>query len=302
MRKPDHSTNKTGIRKKGGSTWMCENCMEPHTPNKKSPKKDVSVKKTLENNDTLKEITLLKLILAEKDEKYALLYENKKLLDEKIHNLQNEIKMLKKSKQHQEKIIKTSISIPSADTIPSPTMASTQESSTTLTSEMHPIINNEVKHDNKKVESSDNKPTEDETEFRLVKKKKRTKNKLYFGEAECSESTNSESSFFQGREKTEKMAWLFISRIKDNATNELISDYIRRKTNNVQNIIVSEIVISNPRQDNKCFKVGVSYEHKNQLYDQKFWPVGVAFRRYTFENNKKSTSGNFLGLSRPQKG
>lgn len=37
---------------------------------------------------------------------------------------------------------------------------------------------------------------------------------------------------------------------------------------------------------NKCFKVGASFHLKEQLHDNKFWPEGVAHKRFDFDRQR----------------
>lgn len=108
----------------------------------------------------------------------------------------------------------------------------------------------------------------------------------------CAQSI-SDSDGFAGRETSSKKAWLFVSRVKDDVTEETVKTYIINKTNlNQDDVIVKQIETTYNRKDSKCFQVGVKFEMKDVLYKGEFWPQGVAFRRFKFNFNKQNDSSN----------
>lgn len=102
---------------------------------------------------------------------------------------------------------------------------------------------------------------------------------------------------FAGCDEANKMVWLFISRIKDTATEETIANHIKKMTSlKDEKILVKQIKTSYERTDRKCFQIGVDTSVKDQVYKPCFWPKGVAFRRYTFRKSPNyQQPGDFLG-------
>lgn len=133
-------------------------------------------------------------------------------------------------------------------------------------------------------------------EFVPVQSRKRNKfvkKPTVVGTAEVTPSANA----FIGRELNDKKAWLFISRVKDGVNEKIVKDYIMRKTKlDDKDVSVKTIETSYEKKDSQCFQVGVKFELKDQLYEEDFWPRGVAFRRYRFRFDKQGSDTNsFLG-------
>lgn len=141
--------------------------------------------------------------------------------------------------------------------------------------------------------------------FTTVKSKKKNKKKrnMTLSVGSCNDNSTStdnidEVSSFCGRGITDKKVWLFISLVNDSANEEIIKNYIKKKTSlDCKNIIVTQIQTLYDRVNSKCFKIGVSFEEKEKIYSPNFWPTGVAFRRFKFINNTNNSPGNFLGLN-----
>lgn len=131
-----------------------------------------------------------------------------------------------------------------------------------------------------------NSPQENEAYFQKVGyKKKNKKQKVHIGEAEISKEE--ETHGFVGRAKTEKKIWLFISRVKDHVTEEIVKNYLGKKTSNNSDIYVKEIDTYKKSKDNRCFKVGLNFNLKELAYTSSFWPKGVAVCRYDFKKEEK---------------
>lgn len=120
-------------------------------------------------------------------------------------------------------------------------------------------------------------------------KSKKRRRSVTLGKAEV--SAEQQNTAFAGRSNPEKKAWLFISRVKDLANEDIIRNYISEKLGS-SNVIVKEIEMMYPRKDSKCFQIGVDFEYKDNVYNAEFWPTGVAFRRYKFYFS--NSNGNFL--------
>lgn len=130
-------------------------------------------------------------------------------------------------------------------------------------------------------------------EFIPVKPRKRNrlgKKPINMGTAEITSSENA----FAGRETSNKKAWLFISRVKDSANEEIVRNYILKKTKvDDKDVSVKAVETTYKKEDNKCFLIGIKFELKDALYDKDFWPKGVAFRRFRFRFDKQEKD-NFL--------
>lgn len=92
---------------------------------------------------------------------------------------------------------------------------------------------------------------------------------------------------FSGRDNPKKRAWFFISRVNDEVNEDIVANYIARKTQvSKDDVVVSQIEVNYEKKDNKCFKVGVDFEHKDLMYSNEFWPKGVLYRRFRFVYDK----------------
>lgn len=120
----------------------------------------------------------------------------------------------------------------------------------------------------------------------VISKRKKTKEPKVCGEAEISED---DGSGFVGRELPEKKIWLFVARVKDQVTEEMVGKYIQKKTKaeDTSNIYVKEIDTFNKIKDNRCFKVGLSYNLLETAYTNTFWPRGVVVYRFNFKKEER---------------
>lgn len=119
--------------------------------------------------------------------------------------------------------------------------------------------------------------------FNLVRSRRQRKQAVSLGTAE----TASDGDAFEGRDVKPRKAWLFISRVKDNTSEDVVRSYIKKKTGvDDGDISVKSIETNYERKDSKCFQVGIRFELKDKLYSSDFWPSGVAFRRFRFDFNR----------------
>lgn len=111
---------------------------------------------------------------------------------------------------------------------------------------------------------------------------RRRQKDLCIGTADIQDAEND----FIGKEINKKV-WLFISRVKDHVTGEKIKTYIMDKANleDDRDVVVERIKTKydDIRKDCQCFKVGIRFDLKEQVYTQNFWPKKVAFRRFDFQ-------------------
>nr|XP_023019147.1 uncharacterized protein LOC111507981 [Leptinotarsa decemlineata] len=125
--------------------------------------------------------------------------------------------------------------------------------------------------------------TNNEHESKTVRHMK--KRRLQIGQAQISEED--ENNGFAGRELQEKKIWLFISRVKDHVTEEMIVSYLKNKTNGDSQIYIKEIKAHRKAKDNRCFKIGLNFNMKEDAYNNNFWPRGVAVCRFDFRKEEK---------------
>lgn len=85
---------------------------------------------------------------------------------------------------------------------------------------------------------------------------------------------------------TEKRAWLFLSRIKRDITEDNIRNYMAAELKKPADSFIVKEIPTKPQQ-NKCFMVGAAYQHKDEMYKPAFWPSGVGFKRFDFRLYKK---------------
>lgn len=111
--------------------------------------------------------------------------------------------------------------------------------------------------------------------------------KIQIGNAENKGGENCE---FEGnKQKKTKKLWLFISRVKSTVTEEVIKKYISKKAKtDINNVYVKLLktywMIEN---DNNCFMVGLQFTLHDLIYDNNFWPSGVAYERFDFKRGRR---------------
>lgn len=128
--------------------------------------------------------------------------------------------------------------------------------------------------------------TEDTKTEKFVQHKYKRNKKYNIGDAEVDKENELEC--FVGRAR-EKRIWLFLSNVKDHVTEEMVVKYLESKTRE-DSIFVKEIHTFRKRKDNKCFKVGISYDRKDEAYTSSFWPKGVTVCRFNFHKEDKTST------------
>ncbi|KAK9878618.1 hypothetical protein WA026_022879 [Henosepilachna vigintioctopunctata] len=117
--------------------------------------------------------------------------------------------------------------------------------------------------------------------FSIVRKKK-PKQKPMIGERD----KENNKYFFEGRYKKpeDKKIWIFISKVRDDVEASTVQKFIQEKTKaQLSKIAVKHLATKTQSKNNKCFLIGVENQYKDQVYNTKFWPTGVAFSRFNFK-------------------
>lgn len=84
-----------------------------------------------------------------------------------------------------------------------------------------------------------------------------------------------------------KKIWLFLSRIKDHVSEDIVKKYIQEKLkNDLLEPSVRKLKTFYMRKDNNCFLVGVDFSLKEAIYEHSFWPKGVTFERFDFRRGQ----------------
>lgn len=129
-------------------------------------------------------------------------------------------------------------------------------------------------------------------EWQSVKPRRLNRTRPQVGTATSCSIDNVDNNFSGKPEKTDKKAWLFISRVKDIVTEDDIKTYIKAKTKLADNdVLVTRFPTKydNIRKDGKCFKVGIKYDLKDVVYESDFWPSRVTFSRFKFDIQPKES-------------
>ncbi|KAK9880572.1 hypothetical protein WA026_011812 [Henosepilachna vigintioctopunctata] len=117
--------------------------------------------------------------------------------------------------------------------------------------------------------------------FNIVRRKK-PKQKPMIGEGD----KENNKYFFEGRYKKpeDKKIWIFISKVRDDVEASTVQKFIQEKTKaQLSKIAVKHLATKTQSKNNKCFLIGVENQYKDQVYNTKFWPTGVAFSRFNFK-------------------
>lgn len=108
------------------------------------------------------------------------------------------------------------------------------------------------------------------------------------GKVGTADIVSSVNDTFEGSANSQKKLWIFIKKVKDNATSEKIKDYLSLtlKTD-AENISVKKVDTYYQTKDNNCFLIGVNSVYKNVIYNDSFWPKGVMYQRFDFIRGEK---------------
>ena len=77
------------------------------------------------------------------------------------------------------------------------------------------------------------------------------------------------------------LAWLYVGRLKQNTTEEVITSFLRR--NGVSDIDCKQL---NSIGRNKVFKVGIPFQHFDMVNKSEFWPAGMTVRRFHLRSSR----------------
>lgn len=119
--------------------------------------------------------------------------------------------------------------------------------------------------------------------------RRKPRRKKQIGTAETHVDENAGEGFEGRQEQTKnKKIWIFISKAKDNVTEDVVRKYISRKANTEESdISVKQIKTYYQAQDNNCFLIGVNPNLIDMVYDVTFWPLGIAFDRFNFYRGRQ---------------
>lgn len=127
-----------------------------------------------------------------------------------------------------------------------------------------------------------------DNDFKIVQRRRRRYRKN-LGTAEVSAQQGQQ---FEGGDRK---AWIYLYRVKRNATEEVIKNYITGKPDfEPENVMVKEIPTEEKQL--KCFVVTAPLKKKDELYDPNFWPLHVGIKRFDFNRHKDflKTAGDFF--------
>lgn len=126
--------------------------------------------------------------------------------------------------------------------------------------------------------------------FTEVRRRPRHRRRANVGTAESNSGSESVGTEFEARGRnvsgSEKI-WLFVSRVKDHVNEQIVQNYIARKSSLASETITVKCVETRAKfADNKCFLIGVDPAIKEEIYKSEFWPRGVNFDRFDFRRGQ----------------
>lgn len=127
----------------------------------------------------------------------------------------------------------------------------------------------------------------DDNGYKVVAKRRRPKQKPMVGTGTGSESNNGGQmgEFKAANQKSEedKKIWLFISRAKQEVTEDTVRNYIANKSKtDITHVDVKLLKTRTKKADNNCFLIGVKQILKDEVYREDFWPKGIHYQRFNF--------------------
>lgn len=255
------------------------------------------LKKLLTENEEKYQLLLETKVLMEKNN--LLLNENNKLMEEKIQNYKNgpdkNKNIITKNTNKEQQLItneKINLEAQKPTTSKETPKPVTPKQRAQISLKGHKTTTQ--KHFTKDLENAQkekmdsliyiNTPLEPKTdiyenngnnEWKVVQNRGRNKyNKKYIGESE----ENNEN--FKG---AEPKVWLYLYRVLKEVTEDNIKQFIKKKTNpESDNEIIVRQISSESTQFNR-FMVATEFKYKDMLYDPKFWPKGVGYKRFDFK-------------------
>lgn len=148
---------------------------------------------------------------------------------------------------------------------------------------MNEIINLEDPRDPNSRQTSSRTPPESNQSNGFLQFRRKKKSKV--GTADINTSVDAS---FEGSANSQKKLWIFIKKVKDNATSEKIKNYLTITLKAAPETIAVKKVDTYYRAiDNNCFLIGVDPIYKNDIYNDAFWPKGVIYQRFDFIRGEK---------------
>lgn len=85
----------------------------------------------------------------------------------------------------------------------------------------------------------------------------------------------------------DKMAWLFVGRLKLHTTADAIKRYIAKK--GITGNVTCEELAAN--RNTKAFKLGIPFNSLETTKEAEFWPTGIIVRRFRFSRSFRDNEG-----------
>lgn len=95
-------------------------------------------------------------------------------------------------------------------------------------------------------------------DFTIVVSKRGIPARRYVNLGTAERGRGEDNTSFRGRDISDKKAWFFVSRIRDEVAKDVIETYISKRLGvSGDDIVVKEMETVYDRKDSKCFQVGV---------------------------------------------
>lgn len=85
------------------------------------------------------------------------------------------------------------------------------------------------------------------------------------------------------KDPEKRKLWLFISRVRDGATEGTLREYVSKKgIVDIENVEAKLLPTKIKVKNSNSFMVGVPMSLKDSIYEATFWPKGIHFGRFDF--------------------
>ena len=161
-----------------------------------------------------------------------------------------------------------------------------QNSSNVRDEKDNTVVSFDRRNQNKNNEDKRFSGNEGENDFQVPRSRGTWRNTKKLGTSDAS---------VNGFEGGDRRAWLHIYRVKRTADEKIIADYIKRKPGFENEIVtVKELPTENNRL--KSFVVIAPLNKKEELYETAFWPKMVGIQRFDFRRHREflSQAGSFF--------
>lgn len=102
-------------------------------------------------------------------------------------------------------------------------------------------------------------------------------------------------------ETNNKKIWVFLSKVKETVTEDIVQEYIAKKANtNKEDVSVKLCTPKLKKGSTLRFMIGVKPEFKEIVHSEEFWPKGICFAKFNFSRGRNFLDNRESSTRNPQ--